>query len=114
MPRLKISAPVCYSCYCVHVPTYVNRREGGGNWLVYVKKIETFAAIFWWFIDYFIHKPCEQGRAGRWVYQMFILLRNPYLVKWSSKGEGVKKAQKTVHIVYRRPHIYVDNSYKYK
>ena len=33
-----------------------------------------------------------------------ILLYNSYLVKWSTKeGEGVKKVQKSVHMIYGRP-----------
>ena len=34
---------------------------------------------------------------------MFIFLHKPYLLKWSTKGEGVKNVQKSVHKVYVRP-----------
>ena len=35
--------------------------------------------------------------------QIFILLYKLYLVKWSTKGEGVKNFQKIVRMVYERP-----------
>ena len=39
-----------------------------------------------------IHKPCRHGR-GRGDCQMSTLLHKLYLVKWSPKGEGVKKSK---------------------
>ena len=42
--------------------------------------------------------------GGRGVSQMSMLLHKPYLVKWSTKGEGVTNIQKTVHMVYGCPH----------
>ena len=41
--------------------------------------------------------------GGRGVRQMSTLLYNPCIVKWSTKGEGVDKVQKTVYVVYERP-----------
>ena len=41
-----------------------------------------------------------QGEGG---YQMSILLHKPYFVKLSTKGEGIKNVQKTVHMVYGWP-----------
>ena len=49
-----------------------------------------------------IHKPCGHGR-GRGVYEMSKLLRKPYLVKRSTKGEGGQNVQNSVHMVYGRP-----------
>ena len=34
---------------------------------------------------------------------MSTLLHNPYRIKWSMKGEGVEKVQKTVYVVYEGP-----------
>ena len=42
-----------------------------------------------------IHKPCGHDR-GRGVFQMSILLHKPYLVKWSTKGEGGSKMFKNL------------------
>ena len=37
---------------------------------------------------------------------MSTLLYNPYIVKWSTKGEGGgEKVQKTVYVIYERPLI---------
>ena len=35
--------------------------------------------------------------------QMSILLHMSYLLKWPTKGDGGKNAQKTVHMVYGWP-----------
>ena len=56
--------------------------------------------IFLYYIGV-IHKPRRQPR-GRGVSQMSTFLYNPYIVKWSTKGEGVENVQKTVYVVYER------------
>ena len=38
-------------------------------------------------------EPCGHGR-GEGVSQMSMLLHKPYLVKWSTKGEGGQKSPK--------------------
>ena len=64
-----------------------------------------------------IYKPCGHSR-GKGVCQKSILLHKPYFVKWSTKWRGlgrgrgrggVQKVQKTVHMVYGRPHSKITN-----
>ena len=41
---------------------------------------------------------------------MSTLLYNPYIVKWSTKGEGGdEKVQKTVYVGYERPPLLNEN-----
>ena len=49
-----------------------------------------------------MHKPCGQPSGeGRRVHEMST--NKAHLVKLSTKGEGVKKVQKTVHMVRACP-----------
>ena len=40
-------------------------------------------------------------KVGKGVYQFSILLHKPYQVNLSTKGEGVKNDQKSVHMLYK-------------
>ena len=57
-----------------------------------------------------LHK--ESKPRGRGVSQMSALLyTNPYIVKWSTKGEGKggEKVQKTVDALYEQPQTLLPN-----
>ena len=54
-----------------------------------------------------IHKPCEQLKGRPGISQMAISLNKLYLVKVSKKVGGGQKYQKSVHVIYGWPPLYI-------